>query len=58
MFSARDGGVDLLFEESPASFQAYVKLDSALRQFRFELGLQNLDFWRQCRDFGSLLPGV
>jgi hypothetical protein len=42
---------DFLFEESSASFQAYAKLGSALRQFRFELGLQNLDFCRQCRDF-------
>src|SRR6476660_7781981 len=43
---------DFLFEEDPASFQPYAKLGSALRQFRFELGLQNLDFWRQCHDFG------
>jgi hypothetical protein len=43
---------DFLFEESPSSFQAYAKLGSALRQFRFELGFQNLDFFRQRRDFG------
>ena len=53
MFSARDGGAGFpLRRRARASFQAYAKLGSALRQFRFELGLQNLDFCRQCRDFG------
>src|SRR6476620_7716295 len=47
--------VEPILPTSPTSTRksSYAKLGSALRQFRFELGLKNLDSCRQRRDFGT-----